>query len=576
LQCGKPVTGEFWEPRLGRYLQVSVSPIVNKKNEMIGTVHIAQDITERKGAELALRRSQQLFSDIFRVSPAPAILISMVDGRCVDANDASVKLTGYTREDLIGKTMAELNLWTSAEERQCLIAEFAQKGHLENVELTLRRKNGEFINTQSAGEVIALDGQQFILSFFFDTTEQKRAEQALKESESRYRLLAENATDVIWTMDWPSLRQTYVSPGITRLRGYPVEEALAHPIEEILTPESYARVQEAYAEEMAQEQKVSRDLARTRTMELEYRCKDGSTVWAESKISALRDARGNVTEILGVARDITDRKLAETALRQSTLELQELNRTLETRVQERTEELAQANEALRHLSSRLLSVQEDERKRIAQDLHDECGKNLTALRFSLEKFKKAISGEAKGRTAFAEIMGLIGQLGDDIRNIASDLRPDTLDHLGLIPTLEWYIKNLSNRVPQIRIDFQVGGFKKRLHPETEVALYRIIQEGLTNVLKHAEAKEVKILLTHSHPKVILTMRDNGKGFEEKKVLSPSGMRKRGIGLLGIRERVGSLGGTINILSEKGKGTLIRVELPALERKRDAKNKGLNR
>ena len=537
---------------------------------------LAHDITERKLAEAALWRSQQLFADIFRVSPAATILSSLADGRCVDANEAYARLTGYTREELIGKTAVELNIWLSAEERQRVVTELAQKGHLENVELTLRRKNGEFITTLSAGEVITLDGQRFILSFFFDMTEQKRAEQALKESERRYRLLAENARDVIWTMDWPSLRLTYLSPGIAHLRGYTVEEARVQTLEKTLTPKSYARVREAYAEEISEEQKGSRDLARTRTMELEYRCKDGSTAWGESKITSIRDVQGKVVEILGVARNITERKAAETALRQRTLELQELNRTLETRVHERTEELAKANEALRHLSSRLLSVQEDERKRIAQDLHDQCGKNLTALRFGLEKLINAKPVETQPRGAFDDVMGLIGQLGDDIRNIASDLRPDTLDHLGLIPTLEWYIKNLSNRVPKIHFDLQVGGFKKRLRPEAEIVLYRVIQEGLTNVLKHAGAQNVKILLTYSHPRVILTMRDDGKGFEEKRVLSPSRIGKRGIGLLGIRERVSSLGGTISILSEKGKGTLLRVELPALERKKDAKNKGFNR
>jgi signal transduction histidine kinase len=351
---------------------------------------------------------------------------------------------------------------------------------------------------------------------------------------------------------------------------------MVETLEKTLTPESFSRVREAYAEEISEEQKESRDLARSRTMELEYRCKDGSTAWGESKITSIRDGRGKVVEILGVSRNITERKAAEMALRQRTLELQELTRTLETRVYERTEELAKANEALRHLSSRLLSVQEDERKRIAQDLHDQCGKNLTALRFGLEKFRKAMPAETRARGAFDDVMGLVGQLGDDIRNIASDLRPDTLDHLGLIPTLEWYIKTLSNRVPEIDLDFQVGGFKKRLPRETEIVLYRVIQEGLTNALKHARAKRVKILLTYSHPRAILTIRDDGKGFEEKRVLSPSRIGKRGIGLLGIRERVSSLGGTISILSEKGKGTLIRIELPALERKRDAKNKSLDR
>jgi PAS domain S-box-containing protein len=537
---------------------------------------LAHDITERKLAEAAQSRSQKLFADIFRVSPAATILSSLEDGRCVDANEAYAKLTGYPREELIGKTTVELNIWLSAEERRRAVVELAQKGHLENVELTLRRKNGEFISTLSSGEIITLDGQRFILSFFFDITEQRRAEQGLRESERRYRLLAENARDVIWTMNWPSLQLTYISPSIIHLRGYTAEEAMAEKFEEAFTPESFTWVQKARSEELTQEGGETKDLARTRMMELEYRCKDGSTAWGESRISAIRDARGNVAEILGVTRNITERKAAEEALRQRTLELQELNRTLETRVQERTGELAKANEALRHLSTRLLSVQEDERKRITRDLHDQCGKNLTALRFGLEKFQKALPDERRARDTFEDVLGLIRRLGDDIRNIASDLRPDTLDHFGLIPTLEWYINKLSSRIPEIRIDLQISGFKRRLSPETEVVLYRVIQEGLTNVLKHAEARNVKILLTYSHPRVILTMRDDGKGFAEKKVLSPSRIGKGGIGLLGMRERVSSLGGMINIMSEKGKGTLIRIEVPGSEKRRDAQNKDPHR
>jgi len=151
------------------------------------------------------------------------------------------------------------------------------------------------------------------------------------------------------------------------------------------------------------------------------------------------------------------------------------------------------------------------------------------------------------------------------------LRPAILDHLGLIPALEWYIKDLSNRIPGLQINFQSTGFKKRLKPELEIVLYRLIQEGLTNVIKHAKAKRADILLALTHPQIVLSIKDDGDGFEEQENLTLAGRKKRGIGLWSMRERVASVGGTIHIRSRKGKGTVIRAELPVDTRKKDAKN-----
>jgi len=143
-----------------------------------------------------------------------------------------------------------------------------------------------------------------------------RASQALRESEKRYRLLAENASDMIWTVD-KNLRFTYVSPSVARIRGYSAAEVMAQPIEEVLTPPSLELARRAFAEELAAESTERSDPSRSRTLELEHICKDGSTVWAEVRMTALRDEHGRIAEILGVSRDITERRRAEEALRES-------------------------------------------------------------------------------------------------------------------------------------------------------------------------------------------------------------------------------------------------------------------
>ena len=185
--------------RMGDQLRESFETLENRVRERTRELAAANERlyaenTERKEAEEAQRKSQQLFSTLFRVNPGATILSLLADGKCVDANEAYAKLTGYTRKELIGKTTVELNIWISAVERQSVVTELAQKGHLENVELTLRRKNGELINTIASGEVITLDGQRYILSFFFDITERKRAEEDLRRSRDELEMRVQERT----------------------------------------------------------------------------------------------------------------------------------------------------------------------------------------------------------------------------------------------------------------------------------------------------------------------------------------------------------------------------------------------
>jgi signal transduction histidine kinase len=157
------------------------------------------------------------------------------------------------------------------------------------------------------------------------------------------------------------------------------------------------------------------------------------------------------------------------------------------------------------------------------------------------------------------LIQIIERLADSVRETTSYLRPDLLDHLGLVPTLEWYIQEFTDRWPEIKVKLQVFGFKKRVNPEMELVLYRIFQECLTNIYKHAKANQIEIILTYSHPRVIFIIRDNGIGYEQAR----EGKSSRGIGLPSMKERVASFGGFVDISSTPGKGTTIRVDLPVI-------------
>jgi signal transduction histidine kinase len=240
--------------------------------------------------------------------------------------------------------------------------------------------------------------------------------------------------------------------------------------------------------------------------------------------------------------------------KQHSIELARANEQLQSEISERK----RAEAEIRHLSNRLISGIEEARKNLAQDLHDEFGQTLAALHIEAESLMNAMPSELhEQRGRIDDLVDLIETLGDKIRSISSDLRPDLLDDLGLVPTLRWYIDEFAGHRQDLQIDFQAVGFRKRFSSEIELALYRVFQEALNNVIKHARATRFSVTLTYSHPKIIFILKDDGIGFDQDKSTD-------GIGLLGMRERVVSVDGTIAIISGKRKGTTIRVELPVLK------------
>lgn len=235
-----------------------------------------------------------------------------------------------------------------------------------------------------------------------------------------------------------------------------------------------------------------------------------------------------------------------------TIELAAANELLENEITERE----RAEKEIRHLSRQLISGIEEAQKKLAQDLHDEFGQTLAALHMGVETLLNSVPEDmVSQRQHIDDLIIFIEQLGDKIRSISSDLRPDLLDDLGLVPTLEWYIKEFVEQRPEINITFQAVGFKKRLSSEIELIFYRIFQESFNNIVKHSKADNVNVMLTYSYPKAILMVKDNGIGFNQ------TDTRSGGIGLIGMRERAVSIQGQVDIRSEKNKGTTIRIELP---------------
>ncbi|TKJ31281.1 MAG: hypothetical protein CEE40_01885 [Chloroflexi bacterium B3_Chlor] len=230
------------------------------------------------------------------------------------------------------------------------------------------------------------------------------------------------------------------------------------------------------------------------------------------------------------------------------------------------EEITSHGKDLQLLSAQLIRAQEEERKRISQELHDEMGQALTAMSINLAAIEKELSPDLASALGqrLAETNGLIAQTLDQMRDLALDLRPSMLDDLGLVPTLRWYLKRYAERLG-VDVEFEAIDLEDRLPAEMETVLYRTVQEALTNVARHAHASRVDVRLKRGDSTVTVSIEDDGQGFEVEKV-GERELQQRGAGLLGIRERVASLGGSFSIHSAEGQGTQLSIEIP-LQRSR---------
>ena len=259
------------------------------------------------------------------------------------------------------------------------------------------------------------------------------------------------------------------------------------------------------------------------------------------------------------------RQRAERKLKQVEQELRHAQISLEQRVAERTAELADANQRLRHLSVQIINAQEAERKRISQELHDEMGQALTAiiynLEMSLQDLPPGLGQTTKER--LVEAYSLTLRTLEQVRLLSLDLRPAMLDDLGLVPALRSYVSRYTRRT-RMEVAFEAIGMEEQLSPEMETALYRIVQEALTNVARHAQARSIRLRLERKASTVAVVVEDDGRGFDVEKTRE-SKPSDSGVGLLGIEERVHAMGGSLCILSQPGQGTVLSVEMPLLSK-----------
>ena len=302
----------------GRLLDISLStaPLRDAHGHITGSMAVHEDITQRKQAEQALRESEIRFRAIFENS-RDAIGVSHA-GINAYINPAYLELFGYNdSSEVVGHSLFKM---VAAEDRQRVAEISAGRTHGRevpaNYETRGLRKDGSQLDIDVKATTYELNGKRYTLAVIRDVTERKQAEEALRRSEERYRMLADNMTDLVWVMT-PDLKYTYISPSMVRQRGYTLEGLNTLPMDRQITPHSLDKLMQLYQQILGESSSTDSDQPTTLTLELEVYHKDGSTYWSETTFTLVRDQEGKVVGILGAGRDITERKRAEQALRAS-------------------------------------------------------------------------------------------------------------------------------------------------------------------------------------------------------------------------------------------------------------------
>jgi PAS domain S-box-containing protein len=538
------------------------------------------DLTERRQAAAALAESETRFAKIFQACPVALGMSTIVEGRILDVNERWLELFGYGREEVIGRTGAELGLAVHGDERATIVKRARTEGVLRNIEMQVRRKSGDVCDLIVSAVPIHLGQEkESWLSAQVDITERKRAEaerDRLLESERNARAEAEGTLDKLRAIQ-----------AIT-------DRALGHLGLDALLHELLSRLRQALGADRAALSLVDeeRQVLYTRAVEgmdleavasvLVPRGK-GVTgrIWASGRPLTVNDLAGidlsgienlpvpgriptpravagaplHVGEkVIGVVTVASDRP-REFTKDELDLLLLVADRVAPAIEQSRLMETVRAaEERLTTLSRRLMAAQEEERRRLAVELHDELGQALTAVKINLESVQRS-SGEGLASGPLAGTIACVDQAMQRVRDLALDLRPSVLDDLGLPAALRWYADRFA-RDAHMDVHLSIDAVP-HLDTGVETACFRVAQEALTNVVRHAQARHVWLDLRLLAEGLELRVRDDGIGFDAPAARKRA-LRGASMGLLGMEERVSLLGGEYEIRTRPREGTEVRA------------------
>jgi PAS domain S-box-containing protein len=487
--------------------------------------HLAAIAIERKRIEEALRESERQFRTLAENAPDN---ICRYDLQCrhVYLNQRLEATLGVPAVSLLGKTPLEArpNVPQIAE-YQARIAAVIETGKPGEIEITLpdigegvRDHNVRFVAERGTqGEIVG------VLAIGRDITERRRTEEALREREQRYRGIFDNVLDTLYLLEVTPegrFRNLEVNPAFEKSSGLSSADLVGKFIEETVPQEVAQIVIARYHRCIEAGTAIDEEVSLAMPSGLRH---------YHSTLIPVRDDSGRIHRIVGISRDITERKGMEHDLKES-------------------------QHLLRQLAARNETVREDERKHLTREIHDELGQYLLALRLGVSVV--GLEFGATNASLHEKTQRLIEMVDTTIkvvRNVVASLRPTALD-MGIVSALEWLAGEYVERAG-IHCELHISEEDLDLDDACATAIFRIVQESLTNIVRHAQADKVAITLERSETNCFLEVRDNGRGFD------PSLRKEKSFGLVSIRERALMLGGEVEISSAPGRSTVIRVHIP---------------
>jgi two-component system sensor histidine kinase UhpB len=382
-----------------------------------------------------------------------------------------------------------------------------------------------------AADYVLKDGLIRLGTAVISALEKRDTEDQLRRSQELFRLICDSVTDLIEVID-VSGRRMFLCPSSGKFMGTTVSTG-GELLFDVIHPDDRESVRKLFQETL--------DSGIGRRAEYRFLTQDGSVRYVESQWNVIRKVGDGGVRVVVVTRDVTERKRAEDQLRRSHWQLRALTRHLQ-------------------------SIREEERTRIAREVHDELGQQLTALKMDLAGLAAKVSSrEAPDIASWVDarihsMSDLVNTMIQTVRKIATELRPLILDDLGLVAAIDWQAQEFQNRTG-IRCECIGCTEDLELDRDRSTALFRILQESLTNVARHSRASAVTIKLHPLRDRIVLTVRDNGIGITEKEISDP-----RSLGILGMRERARIFGGELTFTGSSGKGTTVEVLLPIEERR----------
>jgi two-component system sensor histidine kinase UhpB len=356
------------------------------------------------------------------------------------------------------------------------------------------------------------------LEKYNDLIQKKNAEIAIRESEERYRKIVETAQEGIWTIDEHNCTN-FVNKKMASILEYSPEEMIGRKVYDFMDEEG---------KELAKLRIDLKNNMTPKSQEFWYITKSGRRVWTKIATNPMFSEAGVYKGALAMVTDITEKKKLH-------------------------ESLVKSEEQLRIFARHLNKVQEEERAHLARELHDDLSQELASLKMGLSLIAM-LDDKAKMNAKALEMMADVDSVIQTTRRISTELRPGILDSLGLVPSLQWLAKEFE-RTKAIKCVVETHAEKTKFEEEISNCFFRVCQESLTNIYKHAEASQVNVLIEQTENELLLRITDNGKGIESEKLENPFSM-----GLLGMRERASAIGADLTVCGKVNAGTTVQLKV----------------